>query len=142
MKINMVILCAFILIACQSKEPTLQNETVVKSMFEAFNKHDWKTMASHYSDSAEFLDPSFGHSYVKQTREEIAAKYAEFEKMFPDIKDEVVGIYPSGDVVAVEFVSSGTDSAGNTFTLPIACFLTVKNGKIIKDATYFDLETP
>jgi ketosteroid isomerase-like protein len=115
-----------------------ENVSTVKQMFEAFNRHDWEAMASFYIDTAEFLDPSFGTAYVKQTRNETAAKYATLEKMYPDVRDNVVAIYSMGDVVGVQFVSSGTDSLGQKFSLPIGCFLTLKNGKIVKDATYYD----
>jgi ketosteroid isomerase-like protein len=114
------------------------NEDVVKSMFEAFNQHDWKAMADHYSDSALFLDPAFGIEYVKQSRSEVIAKYTDMQKMFPDIHDEVIGVYPSGDKVSVEFISTGTAADGTSFKLPISCILTLANGKIVKDATYYD----
>jgi ketosteroid isomerase-like protein len=99
-------------------------------------------MAACYSDTAEFLDPSFGTEYVKKTRAETAAKYAELQQMLPDIHDEIVDITASGDKVVVQFVSTGsaqgTDGKKETFTLPICSVLTIKGGKIIKDATYYD----
>jgi ketosteroid isomerase-like protein len=111
-------------------------------MFDAFNRHDWNAMANYYSESASFLDPSFGPEYVTKTRQETAAKYAEMQKMFPDLHDELVGVYPSGDKVTVEFVSTGTISDSIKFSLPIITVLTFENGLIIKDATYYDQENP
>jgi len=126
--------------ACLSSDNKLQeqNVVVVKSMFEAFNKHDWKAMADHYSDSASFLDPAYGTEYVVQSRSEMIQKYNELHAMFPDVHDEVVGLYPSGDKVAVEFVSTGRNDSVS-FTLPISCILTLKDGKIVRDATYYDM---
>lgn len=121
---------------------TNENETVVRSMFEAFNRHDWKAMAEHYADSALFLDPSYGISFVTKSRSEIVSKYTEFAGVFPDLHDDVKNVYVSGSVVTVEFVSTGTAPDGTRFELPIACILTLKDGKIIRDATYYDMMNP
>lgn len=111
-------------------------------MFEAFNRHAWDSMAGYYADSAMFLDPSFGMEYVLKTRKETAAKYRELAVIFPDIHDKVAGMYASGDKVTVEFVSTGTMGDTLTFKLPIVAVLTFKEGMIVRDATYYDLENP
>lgn len=107
-------------------------------MFEAFNRHNWQAMANYYSQTASFLDPSFGTAYVDKTREETVAKYAEMEKMFPDVHDEIKGIYPSEDKVIVEFIASGTGPDSVRLKLLIISVLTFKDGLIVKDATYYD----
>jgi hypothetical protein len=119
-----------------------KNADVARKMFEAFNQHEWESMATYYVDSALFLDPSFGKEYVKQTRHDIVEKYKGYQQIFPDIHDEVVGVYPSGDMVIVEFISTGNSADGISFKLPIITALTFKEGLIIKDATYYDLENP
>jgi ketosteroid isomerase-like protein len=119
-----------------------RNTAVARKMFEAFNRHAWDTMAGYYADTALFLDPSFGTEYVSKTREETAAKYHEMEAMFPNIHDEVVGMYASGDKVTVEFVSTGTMGDTLNFKLPIITVLSFKEGLIVRDATYYDLQNP
>lgn len=119
-----------------------ENAAVAHRLFEAFNKHDWKAMAALYSDSAVFLDPSFGKDYVRQSREQTIAKYGELQKIFPDITDKVVGIYPSGDKVITEFISTGKSDQGFALNLPIVTVLTIRDGLVISDATYYDLENP
>jgi len=111
-------------------------------MFEAFNRHAWDSMAGYYAEPALFLDPSFGMEYVSKTRNETAAKYRELAGMFPNIHDEVVGMYPSGDKVTVEFVSTGMMGDTLAFKLPIVTVLTFKDALIVRDATYYDLENP
>jgi hypothetical protein len=64
------------------------------------------------------------------------------ESMFPDIHDEIVGIYPSDNVVTVEFISTGSMNDSIRFKLPIISVLTFSNGLIVKDATYYDQENP
>jgi ketosteroid isomerase-like protein len=136
MKQSAYILLAALVMSCQPSGG--ENVEKARAMFDAFNRHDWSAMASFYSEPASFLDPSFGTGYVNKIREETAAKYAEMEKMFPDIHDELVGVYPSGDKVTVEFISTGTAPDSTKFKLPIITVLTFKDGLIVKDATYYD----
>jgi ketosteroid isomerase-like protein len=116
-----------------------QNTEIVKQYFEHFNKHDWKSMANMYPEVADFRDPSLGQGIVKQTHTQIIQKYSELAKMFPDVKDEVTQVYPSGEKhIVVEFISKGTALDGSKFELPICTVFTIENGKIAKDFTYYD----
>lgn len=126
--------------SCTTDSSTQEEKNIahVQRMFDAFNRHDWKSMSEHYADSALFLDPAFGTDYVYQLRTETASKYAKMEKMFPTIRDEVVSIFAHDDKVAVEFVSTGTSSDSVSFVLPIICILTLQNNLIVKDATYYN----
>ena len=127
--------------SCNSSDRVQQqNIALTQKMFDAFNKHDWQTMASYYTEDALFLDPAFGKNYVIKTQPETAAKYSELQKIFPDLHDEVVGLYPSGDKVTVEFIATGSMGDSISFKLPIVSVLTFKDGKIVRDATYYDQE--
>lgn len=119
---------------------TTAGEQVVRQLFDAFNRHDWTQMAACYADTALFLDPSFGKEYVTKTRQQTIAKYTEMAAMFPDIKDDVKAVYAAGDHVTVEFVSSGSSAQTGAWQLPICTVFTLQQGKIIKDATYYDQE--
>ena len=117
----------------------MENENIAKNLFELFNEHDWDAMAALYTELAEFKDPSFGQGIVRQTRAETAQKYRELAELFPDLRDDIVAMYPSGENhVIVEFVSSGTAPDGNKWTLPICTILTIKDGMITKDFTYYN----
>jgi ketosteroid isomerase-like protein len=143
MKIIYTIILAACVAGCQSSHSDGDaNVARTRQMFDAFNRHDWQAMASYYSEPALFLDPSFGTDYVSKTRQETSAKYAEMEKIFPNIYDEIVGLYPCGDKVTIEFISSGTATDSSRFRLPIATVLTFKDGLIVKDATYYDNTGP
>ncbi|MBP6754716.1 MAG: nuclear transport factor 2 family protein [Bacteroidia bacterium] len=130
------------LIACNNskeKNITSANEKLVKQYFEHFNKHEWIKMANMYAQTSEFKDPSLGQGIIKQTRQQIINKYSELDKFFPDLHDQVIQIYPSGDKhIIVEFVSSGTAPDNTKFELPICTVFTIENGLITKDFTYFD----
>lgn len=144
MKNLLIIFFTFVtLISCQNTNEkdriTSENEKLVRQCFDYFNKHQWKEMAELYIDTAEFIDPSLGRGIVKQTRQQIVDKYSALNKMFPDIRDDIVQIYHSGEKnIIVEFVSSGTAPDNSKFELPICTIFTIENGKIVKDFTYYD----
>lgn len=92
-----------------------------------------------YVENAAFKDPTFGTEIVKQSKKQIIAKYSELHKTFPDIRDNIIHLYPSGPgYMIVEFISTGTAPDGSKFKLPICTVFTIKNGKIIQDYTYYD----
>ena len=140
--IFLVTVCMFI--SCNNQNQlkpidTSKNEEIVKQYFEYFNSHNWKKMAEMYTESADFKDPSLGKGIVKQTRKQTEDKYAELNKIFPDLHDKVIQIYPSGENhVVVEFVSTGTAPDNSKLELPICTVFTIENGLITKDFTYFD----
>jgi hypothetical protein len=111
---------------------------LVKQYFDYFNKHDWVNMASMYEEVSDFKDPSLGKEIVKQTREDIIKKYSGLNNMFPDLHDEIIQIYESDNDVIVEFISTGTAPDDSKLELPICTIFSFKNGKIIKDFTYYD----
>jgi ketosteroid isomerase-like protein len=136
MKILFAILFFTIISCAPSAEK--QNKETAAQLFAAFNAHDWKKMNSLYSVDADYLDPAYGMEYVKKSPTEIIEKYSGMKKMFPNIHDEVKGMYASGNKVTVEFISTGSSGDSIKFALPICAVLTFQNGKIIHDATYYD----
>jgi ketosteroid isomerase-like protein len=143
MKKTFLLLGTIFLISCNQKTEKIidysGNEKFIKTYFETFNKHDWKASANMYIDVAEFKDPSLGKGIVTQTRQQTIDKYTELNKIFPDLTDKVIAIYPSAkNHIVVEFISSGTAPDNTKFELPICTIFTTENGKITKDFTYFD----
>jgi ketosteroid isomerase-like protein len=141
-----ILLLSSILFACNTSKKGANNSeieqkniAVAKQLYVYFNKHDWKNMAALYTPTAEFLDPSFGTEPVKQTREQIEKKYAELQKIFPDINDQIINIYASGDQhVIVEFISTGTAPDSSKLKIPICNIFQIENGVITKDRTYYN----
>jgi ketosteroid isomerase-like protein len=138
-------LLAFTAMACSQVKKdtpsTTQNKNIeiVRSLFRHFNTHDWQSMANLYSDTAEFIDPSFGQDAVYQTRAQIIDKYKQLATVFPDVSDSIITTYLSGEKnVVVEFISSGTAPNSVKWTLPICTIFTIENGLIMKDHTYYD----
>jgi len=116
-----------------------EQEQLVKQYFDHFNHHDWTKMANMYTETADFKDPSLGLAIVKQTRAQVIKKYSELHQTFPDLHDQVIKTYPSGENnIIVEFVSTGTAPDNSKFELPICTIFTIENGLITKDFTYYD----
>jgi len=141
--LTIIIIAAILLTSCNNqtstKMTTTENEKIVKQYYGYFNKHEWGKMAEMYTQVSEFKDPSLGQGIVKQTRQQIIDKYSALSAMFPDVKDEIIQIYPSGDKhIIVEFISTGTTPYGSKFELPICTIFTIENGQITKDFTYYD----
>jgi steroid delta-isomerase-like uncharacterized protein len=119
---------------------------IVKAIFEAFNRHDAEVMASFYAEDVFVDSPDF--SAPKRTPKEVAVNYRNYFASTPDIKDDVTNIIVSGNKVIVEFVSSGTiqnpapddppTMKGKKFSLKICSILEIKNGKVVRDITYYD----
>lgn len=131
------------LVSCSKQTPehttVSANEKLVTHYYSLFNAHKWTEMAAMYAEISDFKDPSLGSGIVKQTHQQIIEKYTQLHQMFPNIKDEIIQIYPAGDKhIVVEFLSTGTAPDSTTFELPICTIFTIENGKITKDFTYYD----
>jgi ketosteroid isomerase-like protein len=137
LKLLSIAAAAFVIVSC-TPSAEKQNKETATQMFAAFNAHDWQKMTSYYAPDADYLDPAYGMEYVKKSPTEIIEKYSDMEKMFADIHDEIKGMHASGDKVTVEFISIGSSGDSTKFMLPICAVLTFQNGKIIRDATYYD----
>jgi ketosteroid isomerase-like protein len=116
-----------------------ENKKLIEQYFAHFNKHDFSKMASMYVENADFKDPSLGSGIVKQSRDQTIKKYTELNQVFPNLHDEVVNMYASGDKnIIVEFISTGTTADKTKLEIPICTIFTIENGMITKDFTYFD----
>lgn len=114
------------------------NIKIVLKNFEYFNKHDWKNKVLLFAESTAFLDPSYGKEKVIKNREQMLQKYAGLEKAIPDIRDDVMSMYASGNTVVVEIVSHGTLPDKSDLNLPICIVYKIENGLIVEDHTYYD----
>jgi predicted SnoaL-like aldol condensation-catalyzing enzyme len=128
---------AMMLTACTSPETSIssvqaaETRKVAEAIFAAFNAHDWTKMESYYTDSVQLQDPAYPGGKTGKTG------MSEFYRSVPDIHDEVQRIYVDGNIACVEFISTGTMN-GQKFTLPICTVLTIENGLVTRDNTYYD----
>jgi len=108
--------------------------SVVRAMFDAFNRHDAAAMVAAYAPHAELLSPDF--CAPRRGREDVRRTYQALFDEAPDIVDTVDEMVVQGDRVAVLFHSRGT-AGGQPFDVPIAAFITVSDGLIVRDRSVF-----
>ena len=143
MKSNFGILgVAFLLCVAFSSVDKSQSEpdyeAYLSTFFGLFNNHDWKALSNMYAEKAKFKDPALGPGIHIRTRSEFVEHYVALEEMIPDVQHSVINFHPCGNTVVVEFISTGTGPDGERFQLPICAILTIEDGFIARDYTYYD----
>lgn len=111
------------------------SETLVRALFDTFNRHDAAALALLYAEDARLTSSDFCGTRVG--RAEVVRTYRALFAQFPDIRDEVQDIVVDGDRVAVRFVAI-SGKGGAPLSLPITTFLIVKHGLIQTDDSTFD----
>ena len=116
----------------------VSNTQVVKSLFDAYNNHDWATVAGCYADSTLVMDPALGDSAVYQTQQATIKRLQALQQKYPDLKAQIKEIYSDRGHVIVEFTAEGTSHNNTLWHLPQCAVFTLKEGKISGSNTYYD----
>ncbi|MFB3124057.1 MAG: nuclear transport factor 2 family protein [Woeseiaceae bacterium] len=136
--LTLVFLCPTKITLAEDKSEETQR--VILALFAAFNRHDTEALVELYSEAARIRSP--GDIEPRIGREVVREIYAGHFENIPGVHDAVQNIIVEGDQGSVEFIASWdqpTDDDPNARgNLRIASFITVKNGKITQDITYFD----
>ena len=116
----------------------------------SMNAKEPETLLRYYADNAELWDPSYpapirGKAAIRESIEKWSAAFSE-------LKMNVKDIIQSGNKVAITMEVTARNTGemeagpGETFpvtnktaTLQVAEILTIENGKITRDYTYFDV---
>lgn len=120
---------------------------LVRSYYDAFNRGDSEGMLSH-------LAANVIHDVNQGSRRTGLDKFREFNaKMTRHYKehltDIVVMVSRDGTRAAAEFVVNGTylatdeglpEAKGQTYVLPAGAFLAIRDGRIARVTTYYNLE--
>lgn len=126
---------ALLLLAAASSSAHAMPQAVVRTMFDAFNRHDAIALAALYAEDAGLVSSDF--CTRRMGRAEVVRTYRALFERFPDIRDEVEDVLVDGDRVAVRFVARSGQGAKSQ-ALPIATFLVVNQGLIRSDDSLFD----
>ncbi len=136
-----LLISSLFFLSCQNETTQVEqaNKELINQYFSLFNQHDWKALSEMYADSAEFKDPTSGMKVIKKSKAQFIEEYSGLQEQFPDVHDQVVNVYPSGEHhVVVEFISTGTGADQKKFELPIVVIFRLENGKIVENFTYYD----
>jgi len=133
--ILLAVCCVVPAVQCRAREPS--PKTVVENRFAAVRRHDVEAIVALYADDAVETSPAFctergGPQGARRT-------YSELFQAFPAITDDVTSFVVDGERVAVQFTVRSRKTDGSyAFEVPLANFLVVRHGRIVRDDTYFD----
>lgn len=106
-------------------------QQLVDARFATFNRHDLDGIVKLYAADAVLTSP--GYCSPRQGEAGVRRAYGDLFKAYPDISDAVTGYVAQGDHIAVQYVVHL-----GKYTVPLASFLTLKDGLIVRDDTYYD----
>ena len=126
--------------AAAASMPALAEDTpevVVKKRFEATARHDIDAIAALYAPDAIETSPALCNA--RQGPAGARRTYGDLFRDAPGIEDEVTNFVVDGNHVAVQFIARVRKPDGSiAFEAPLANFLTIEHGRIVRDDTYFD----
>lgn len=108
---------------------------LVERWIDLFNRDVFRMVDECYAEDAEIEIAGAG----MRGREALRATEAEVLKAAADRRAEIETVLIDDDRIAVEGAILGTEAAtGRRFAVPFAAFLTLRDGWIVRDRTYFD----
>jgi ketosteroid isomerase-like protein len=117
--------------------PSGSAKAVVEARFAAFKERDVNAIAALYAPNAITTSPGFCAD--RTGRDAVKTTYSDLFRVYANIQDEVTSMVVDGNHVAVQFIAHARKPDGSAlFDVRIANFLTVENGLITRDDTYFD----
>lgn len=122
-------------------EDQLTPEAVVRALIASLNRGDIPGVLQLCSGEVELWSP--GQDLAGQTlrgKDEARQMLEESERRWPDSWLAIRSLVAEGEVVAAELTSVVT-LAGRSVRQPFAVFYTVQNGLVVRQASYFDLES-
>lgn len=125
------LLAAGITACAQAPSAQTSAQQLVDARFVTFNRHDLDGIARLYAPDAVLTSP--GYCSPRQGEAGVRRAYGDLFKTYPDISDEVVAYAAQGDHIAVEYKAHV-----GKYTVPIVSFLTLRDGLIMRDDTYYD----
>ena len=126
----------------------MDNSSIARGLYEAWNARDFDRTAELVTDDAEIVLVGSGTRFVGPDG------VREFDQMwadgFPDGEVEITNVVAAGNTVVVEYTGRGTQTGplrsaggdipptGRSVTLELCDVITIANGKISLLKTYFD----
>ncbi len=110
---------------------------VVERRFALVERYDVDGIAGLYA--ADSIQTSPGFCTDRRGPEGARRTYGELFKAYPTITAHITSLIVAGERVAVQFIARIRNPDGSVaFESRLANFLTVQDGRIVRDDTYFD----
>jgi len=118
-----------------------KSDAPVRLKFAAFNRHDVDAIEHIYASDATLRSPDYP---ALTGNAQIADTYRKIFDSIPDAQDNIETIESSPDHVYAQFVLTGHfhGAQDQPVHVRIISVYSVKNGRIIDDATYYDRKMP
>ncbi len=135
-------------IGCQSpRDKDIQTEKMFREYLATWNTHDLDKMVSYFRDDCVYENMARGQTY--RGKDEIKAWAKMSFDAIPDFKLDVTSLFVSGDWVGCEWVMAGTQTGavsglpptGKSFLVRGSTIAQLKDGKILRNADYWDVAT-
>jgi len=120
-------------------------EKILRDYYEAWSSHDVDRIASFLADDFIYEDVPTGsrHSDI----DEFKARWRAFLKGCPDFRVQWETLFATGNMAGGEWIMSGTQTGdwpmmpatGKSFALRGAAVIELKDGKIKRNAEYWDM---
>jgi ketosteroid isomerase-like protein len=119
------------------------NVELVKQAYAAVNRRDFDAFLTFLDDDLEWLEPGPpGGPPMTFTKDRVATELLPGFTMFmPDIQIETETFVGSGDHVAMAGRFYGHDPTGAEHAIPVANFLTLRDGKVVRMRSFVDTAT-
>ena len=137
-----------LMLGCQTTgDRNMQSEKMFREYAATWSTHDVDKMLSYFTDDCVY--ENFARRTTYHGKDEVKAwAKASFEAI-PDFKLEVTSVFVSGDWLASEWVMTGTPiggipnlpANGKSFSVQGSTIAQLRNGKIWRNADYWDLAT-
>jgi len=127
------------------------NISIIKEVYDCFNRRDFKATSKLIDNNAEFQNVPANMTF--KGPDGFIQVLEGWRKGFPDSKIKINNIFGSGDMVVCEFTGAGTHTGpfmtpdgelmptNKKLNLPFCDIIRLKNGKVISIRTYYDAVT-
>lgn len=117
---------------------------IIKATVDAWNRHDVETLSSYLSDDIVLIHP--GLSEPLRGKDNYIEYDRAFLQSFPDAHIEIVNIINQDELIAFEFIMSGTHlgdfkgraATGKKINFPVVEMTLLRDGKICEVRRYLD----
>lgn len=131
----------FLLAAASAAGADTKALDCVRQKFAAFNRHDVDAIQQLYANDATLHSPDYpslsGNAPIADT-------YRKIFDAIPDAKDELATLESASNHVYAQFVLTGHfhGAQEQPVSVRLIAVYTVKDGRIVEDATYYDRKMP
>ena len=127
-------------VCAEQEDSTNSTRDIVIALFAAFNAHDLDAVLALYHPEVMKKKPD--HPESRYGKDMIRENYSALFQL-PGVHDTVHRIVVEGNQASIEFTGSWwnkaiTDGTLTEQSLKVAAFLTIEDGKIVEEVTYYN----